>query len=82
MIFLFVLSDDESKDRISEYYLKNVDRLISIARQILNNIYDAEDAVQNAFIAIAESPKTAEIEDEKFDNWCVVIVKHNTRLFL
>ena len=55
---LAILKSEAQRNEMSAFYEKNKNRLLSIALKILNYKEDAEDAVQDAFLKIADKPDT------------------------
>lgn len=53
---LAVLKTDEERNALSEIYTKNIKSFYSIAFSKLHNAHDSEDAIQEAFLAIARNP--------------------------
>lgn len=52
-----VIENEEQRSELSEFYLKNKNRLYSIAFSKLHNAEEAEDAVQEIFSRIADKPE-------------------------
>ena len=52
---LAVLKTDEERNALSEIYTKNIKSFYSIAFSKLHNAHDSEDAIQEAFLAIARN---------------------------
>lgn len=55
---LAVLKTDEERNALSEIYTKNIKSFYSIAFSKLHNAHDSEDAIQEAFLAIARNQTT------------------------
>ena len=53
---LAVLESEEQRNELSEIYEQNVSNFYNIAFQHLHNKHDAEDTIQEAFLAIAKNP--------------------------
>ena len=53
---LAVLESEEQRNELSEIYENNISNFYNIAFQQLHNKHDAEDAIQDAFLAIANNP--------------------------
>lgn len=53
---LAVLESEEQRNELSDIYEQNVSNFYNIAFQHLHNKQDAEDAIQEAFLAIAKNP--------------------------
>lgn len=76
---LAVLENDEQRNELSELYRKNTGVLFSIALARLHNWEDAEEAVQEAFLAIAKSPECLfRIPKEKRAAYINVIVRNQS----
>ncbi len=58
-LLTFVI-DPQHEDRFEQIYYAHREKMMNIAESILHNYHDAEDAVQNAFIAIAKHMDTLE----------------------
>jgi len=54
MIYLQVMDNNEDKLKFEKIYLEYRGLMFSVANRILNNEYDAEDVVHQAFLSIAE----------------------------
>lgn len=55
---LAVLKDEGQREELSEFYEKYKSRFYTIAFEHLHNREEAEDAVQDAFLRIADKPDT------------------------
>ena len=53
---LAILETDEQRNELSEIYERNIKTFYSIAFSKLHNKQDAEDAIQEAFLAVARKP--------------------------
>ena len=53
---LAVLETDEQRNELSEFYEKNINCLLNYALNMLHNEEETEDAVQEAFLQIADKP--------------------------
>lgn len=53
---LSVLENEEQRNELAEIYNNNIKIFYSIALKLLNRKQDAEDAIQEAFMHIAENP--------------------------
>lgn len=74
---LAVLEDEGQREELSEFYEKYKNRFLSIALNILNGKETAEDAVQEAFLKIANTPDTFFlINDEEQITYMCAIVKN------
>ncbi len=54
---LAVLENEEQRNELAEFYNENKNRFYAIAFSKLNNRTDAEDAVQETFLRIADKPE-------------------------
>lgn len=54
---LAVLEDEEQRNEFAEFYERYKSRFFNIALKILDNPENAEDAVQEAFLRIADNPE-------------------------
>lgn len=54
---LAILETEEERSELSQIYERNIKRFYSIAFSKLHNRHDAEDAIQDAFLAIDKNPK-------------------------
>lgn len=55
---LAILENEGQREELSEFYEKYKSKLYAIAFEHLHNREEAEDAVQNAFLRIADKPET------------------------
>ncbi len=53
---LAIIEDECQRNELSEFYEKNKDRFYAIAFEHLHNREESEDAVQEAFLRIADKP--------------------------
>lgn len=53
--YLSMLEADEDKNKFEELYMKYRDDMYNIAFSILHNCEDAEDAVHDTFVSIANN---------------------------
>ena len=53
---LAILESDEQRNELSEIYESNMKKFYSIAFSRLHNKQDTEDAIQDAFLAVAKNP--------------------------
>lgn len=61
---LAVLEDEGQREKLSEFYEKYKSRFYAIAFEHVHNQEEAEDAVQDAFSAIADKPEIFFIKNE------------------
>lgn len=74
---LAVLETDEQRNELSEFYEENKSRLYSIAFERLHNRQDAEDAIQETFLEIADKPeKFFAIPTHKRLPYAVIIIRN------
>jgi RNA polymerase sigma-70 factor (ECF subfamily) len=76
-VYLSMLEDIEDKKRFESLYLLYRQHMYAVAYKILNNVYDAEDAVHQAFLRIADNfEKIDNINCPKTKAYIVIIVKN------
>lgn len=76
-IYLSILETDQKKSQFEELYIKYKNRMYSIAYSILNNKEDAEDSVQQAFLAIANNfKKLKQLPCDELEAYIVVIIRN------
>ncbi len=74
---LAVLQTDEQRKDLTDFYEKNKNRLYSIAFSKLHNREDAEDAVQETFLRIANKPERFfQISQNKRTAFADVIIRN------
>lgn len=73
--YLSILETEEEKRKFGELYIHYKDDMHQIANGILNNEYDAEDAVHNAFERIANSFKSI-MEIKNLKPYIVIVTKN------
>lgn len=75
---LSILDNEEDKLSFEELYYKYRQRMYAVAYSILQNNEDAEDAVQNAFIAIASNfKKIHKLSGQELKPLLVIIVRNH-----
>ena len=76
----FTLIDDENdKDKFEELYLKYRQRAYAIAYSILRNSHDAEDAVGQAFLSVANNFKKVSLfSRQEFEAYIVIIIRNTS----
>lgn len=80
LIYLQMIESDEDKRKFEQLYRKYRWLMFSAANQILENTQDAEDAVHQAFLYIAENlHKVHDISDAKTRAYLVIITEHKAR---
>lgn len=57
-----------------EFYLLTTDKLMNVSRRYANDISDAKDILQNAYIKIFKSLKMFDSDKGNLDNWLTKIV--------
>ena len=72
---LAVLEDEGQREELSEFYEKYKNRFLSIALHMLHYKEAAEDAVQEAFLKIANKPDTffSLINEEQIPYVCAIV---------
>ena len=76
IMYLQMLETSEEKIRFEELVHTYKNLMFYVAKQILNNDYDAEDAVQQAFFAILKNfEKISEIKCPKTRSFVVTVVE-------
>ena len=66
IIYVNIIDDPKHLPRFEEIYEEYYKQMFYTANRVLNDAYEAEDAVQDAFIGIARNMKTvSKITDEK-----------------
>jgi RNA polymerase sigma-70 factor (ECF subfamily) len=76
-VYLAMLDDDEDRERFEELYLKYRQDMYSVAYKVLHNVHDAEDAVHQAFLRIANNfEKIEEVDCPKTKAYTVIIVRN------
>lgn len=74
---LAILKSEAQRNEMSAIYEKNKNRLLSIALKILQSEEEAEDAVQDAFLKIADKPDTFfSLDDKNRILYMCVVVKN------
>lgn len=74
---LILLETDEQRNKLADFYKKNRHRLYKIAFSKLHSREEAEDAVQDAFLKIADRPDTFfSLSDEERIPYVYTVVKH------
>lgn len=74
MLFLMLIDTDEERSRFEQLYYHYRHLLFYCAKSILKNDYDAEDAVQNAFLYIAQHIDKFEAIQEKEEKGLVILI--------
>ena len=77
LLYLSLIDNPEHHSKFEEIYYTHKDRLLVTAFSILNDHYDAEDAVHNAFISIARNMnKIASFDSDRIIGYIMVITKN------
>lgn len=72
-----VIEDEEQRNELSDFYIRNRRRLFGIAYSFLKNANNAEDAVQETFLRISKYPKRFfDMEYDKRISYAVVVLKN------
>lgn len=75
--YLSMLEADEDKNKFEELYMKYRDDMYNIAFSILHNCEDAEDAVHDTFVSIANNfEKINKIPCQEIGYYFVIIVRN------
>ena len=76
-IYLSMLETEEEKSRFEELYNMHKQDMYAVAFAILNNVHDAEDAVHQAFLRIANNfEKISEIKCPEMKAYTVIIIRN------
>lgn len=77
LIYLQMIETDADKSKFEQVYLKYRSIMFYVANQILHNDQDAEDAVHQAFLSIAENiSKISEAVCPKTQSYVVIIAEN------
>lgn len=77
IVYLALIDEAREKSKFERVYLEYRSLMYYVANRILNNPQDAEDAVHNAFVKIAENiSKISEPVCPKMKAFVVTIVEH------
>ena len=75
--YLTFIDDDEGKNQFEELYIKYKQDMYSVAHSILHNVEDAEDAVHQAFLTIANNfEKVRKIPCQEIKAYIVIIIRN------
>lgn len=78
-IYLSMIEDIEDKKKFESLYLLYRQDMYAVAYKILNNVHDAEDAVHQAFLKIANNfEKILDIDCPKTKAYVVIIVRNTS----
>lgn len=76
-VYLMMIDSEKEQSKFEKIYLEYKGLMFYVSNQILNNEYDAEDAVHHAFVKIAENiRKIDEPICPKTKNFVVTIVEN------
>lgn len=76
-IYLSALETAEDKSQFGDLYIKYKQRMYAVAYKILQNVEDSEDAVHEAFIAIADNfEKIKNFSCQGKEQYIVIIVRN------
>lgn len=76
-IYTQIIEDEEKKRLFEEIYLSYRGRMLTLARQMLKNHDDAEDAVHQAFLSIAEQfSRLSRLPRVQLEGYLVVVAEH------
>lgn len=76
IVYLQTIENDEDKRKFERIYMKYRNLMFYVARKILNNQLDAEDAVHQAFVSIIENlDKILDVDCPKTRSYIVIIVE-------
>ena len=75
--YLSLIDNQEDKSKFEILYYEYRERMFSVSFEILKNKEDAEDAVHNAFIGIANNMKSiGEVESNRTLSYCIKAAKN------
>lgn len=78
-VYLTVLNTDEDKIKFEEMYIKYKQRLYKLSYSILHNKEDAEDAVHQSFLTIANNfEKIKTMSCHEMESYMVIIIRNNS----
>ena len=77
MLFLLIFDTEEEKEKFSILYQDYAEFMQRVARRFLLNSYDAEDAVQDAFLYVAGRLDKIDLSDKvRTKSYLALITKH------
>ena len=77
LIYLQMIESEEDKSKFEKLYNQYRHLMFSVANKILNNQYDAEDAVHQAFVSIIDNlDKIKEVDCPKTKAYVVIITEN------
>lgn len=78
-VYLTILNTDEDKIKFEEMYIKYKQRLFKLSFCILHNKEDAEDAVHQSFLTIANNfGKIKTMSCHEMESYIVIIIRNNS----
>lgn len=78
-IYLSVLETSEDKEQFGDLYIKYKQKMYAVAYSILHNVEDSEDAVHEAFVAIANNfEKIKNFPCQEKERYIVIIVRNTS----
>lgn len=76
-IYISVLESEDSKTKFEELYITYKQYMYSVSFNILKNVHDSEDAVHQAFLAIANNfEKVSQLSCQELKPYVVIIVRN------
>lgn len=76
MFYLSLITDEEDKDTFEHIFHSYRDDMIAIAYKVLENRWDAEDAVQNAMLGLAVSIKRVPTNTDEMRAYCLAAARN------
>ena len=79
MIILYqaLIKEEKDKTKFELLYLKYRNQMLNVAFNVLNDQYEAEDAVHTAFIGIAKNmDKIEDVDSNDSRNYCLKSAKN------
>ena len=78
-VYLSILDTQEEKDLFEELYIEYRQEMYGLAYKILNNKEDAEDAVQNSFLSVANSfTKISQMPRNEIGAYFVIVCRNTS----
>ena len=78
-IYLSILESEDSKEKFENLYLDYKQYMYSVAYNILGNVHDSEDAVHQAFLAIAYNfKKISHLSSQELKPYIVIITRNTS----
>ena len=80
LVYLAMIDSPEDQSKFERVYHKYRYLMLHIAKQILHNHHDAEDAVHQAFVAIIENiEKISDVDSPKTRSFVVIITERKEK---